>query len=331
MEPAVVPTVRNGGWARMSARVTRSALRYCARHIPYRPPPFWRGQLIAIICTAAGTATRLLLNPFVHGHIPVVVFYPFVLVASVWGGSLAGLTVLVLGAVIAHYLWLPPTDQVITLTAFGVACLSVIVMARLFRVLVELHVEGEERAILLAHELKHRTNNLFGVVQAISAQTARNAASVEDHQASFTARLMTLARAQQLVSENLGSPPDLRAFLTHVIEPFGTDRFRIEGPAISVPRYLGISCALLLHELSTNATKYGALSVPDGRIAITWRTEADRVRLDWRELDGPPVATPARAGFGSRLLKTAFPSEYGTAEIAFDPGGVRCTVFFALL
>ncbi len=84
---------------------------------------------------------------------------------------------------------------------------------------------------------------------------------------------MALARAQQLVSEDLRTPPDLRAFLSHVLEPFGIDRFRFEGPPTSVPHYLGTSCALLLHELGTNATKYGALSVPEGRVGLIWATE----------------------------------------------------------
>jgi two-component sensor histidine kinase len=88
---------------------------------------------------------------------------------------------------------------------------------------------------------------------------------------------------------------------------------------------------LLLHELSTNATKYGSLSVPRGMVAIRWEAEQNRVRLEWRELNGPPVAAPVRRGFGSRLLKTAFPAECGDASIAFDPDGVRCTVQFALI
>lgn len=184
---------------------------------------------------------------------------------------------------------------------------------------------------MLAHEIKHRANNLFGVVQAISAQTARNATTVAGHQAVFTERLMALARAQQLVSEHLDQPPDLQGFLLHVLEPFGADRFLIEGPTILVPLYLGTSCALLLHELGTNATKYGSLSVPDGMVEIKWTTEANRVHLEWREFNGPPVTAPVRTGFGSRLLKTAFPAEYGSASVAFMPDGVRCAINFALL
>jgi two-component sensor histidine kinase len=338
-QSGAVPIVPAGhGWARTCTRVAKSVLRRSARKIPYRAPPFWRGQLLALFCAVSGTAIRLLLQPIVHDHIPVIVFYPFVLIASVWGGTWSGLTTLVLGAAIADYLWLPPmgrfsldVDSGTTLIAFAIVCLFGILMAQLSRALVEVHVENEERAILLGHEIRHRANNLLGVVQAISAQTARTATSVANHQALFSKRLQALARAQQLLSEHLDAPPDLRAFLLSVIEPFGASRFQIEGPTITVPLYLGPSCALLLHELSTNATKYGALSVPEGTVSIRWQTENNRVRLEWRELNGPPVAPPTRTGFGSRLLRTAFPAEYGDAAIAFEPDGVRCTLQFALL
>ncbi|MGA2044088.1 MAG: HWE histidine kinase domain-containing protein [Roseiarcus sp.] len=322
----------------MGARDTRTLLRRLARWAPSRPPTFWRGQAVAVICVAAGTALRSLLDPLVHEYIPVVVFYPFVLVASVWGGSLAGLSALVLSAAVADYLWLPPlgsfainASSAITLTAFVVVCLFGIFVASLLRALVEVHAEGEQRAILLAHEMKHRAGNLLGVVIAISGQTARGAASVAEHQALFTARLTALARAQQLGSDEAEAAPELREFLRQVVEPFGADRFVLEGPAVSAPVQLGPSFALLLHELSTNAVKYGALSGPRGTVAIKWETREKFVRLDWREIDGPPVARPARAGFGSRLLKTAFPSEYGQATMSFDPDGVRCTVYFARL
>jgi two-component sensor histidine kinase len=322
----------------MGARDTRTLLRRLARWAPSRPPMFWRGQAVAVICVAAGTALRSLLDPLVHEYIPVVVFYPFVLVASVWGGSLAGLSALVLSAAVADYLWLPPlgsfainASSAITLTAFVVVCLFGIFVASLLRALVEVHAEGEQRAILLAHEMKHRAGNLLGVVIAISGQTARGAASVAEHQALFTARLTALARAQQLGSDEAEAAPELREFLRQVVEPFGADRFVLEGPAVSAPVQLGPSFALLLPVLSTNAVKYGALSGPRGTVAIKWETREKFVRLDWREIDGPPVARPARAGFGSRLLKTAFPSEYGQATMSFDPDGVRCTVYFARL
>jgi two-component sensor histidine kinase len=311
-------------------RFWRGLMRRLARKVPYKTPPFWKGQLVALLCTAAGLAVRLPLTPLVRDKIPVVLFYPCVLVASVWGGTLAGLTVTVLGAAIGDLLWLPPDGAIFTLVAFTIACLSVILMAGLFRSMVEVHAEEEARAILVTHEMKHRANNVLGVVQAISAQTARNARTVAEHQALFGARLMALARAQQLASENPGVPPQLRAFVLQVLEPFGLARFTLEGAEVCVPDHHGASIALLLHELSTNATKYGALSVPEGKVAISWQQDAARVYLNWRELDGPAVTPPDRTGFGSRLFKTAFPPQLGESAITFHPDGVECRVSFTL-
>jgi len=302
-----------------------------ARKVPYRPPGFWKGEAIGLVCAAAALAIRLALTPWVGNAIPVVLFYPFVLIAAVWGGTLSGLTVLVICGGAASVLWLQPDGRPLTLTAFSIACFSVIVMARLFRALVQVHVEDEERAVLLSHEMAHRVGNLFGVVQAISAQTARHATSLADHQRLFSGRLMALARTQRLLAENSQGQTELKSFIDEIVEPFGGARFVVEGPSVAVPRYLGTSCALLLHELCTNALKYGSLSVPDGRVRIAWRIQDNRARLEWREYNGPPVTSPARNGFGSRLLKTAFSPNHGHAEIRYDPDGVKCSLEFALL
>lgn len=312
-------------------------MRRLAKHVPYELPSFWSGQLIALVCAAGGALVRFLLDPLVHGHLPVATFYPFTLAASMWGGTFSALSTTAIAIGLSDYFWLPPggsfkltASSAIPLVAFSIFCGCAILMLALIRALLETHVEGEERAILLSHEMKHRAGNLLDMVQAISAQTARSATSVADHQALFSARLTALAQAQQLFTESSGNLPDLRTFLQRLVEPFGAERFHIEGPAVAVPNYLGICCALLFHELATNATKHGALSVPDGFVVIEWQAQRHRVRLEWQERNGPPVTMPVRTGFGTRLLNTAFPREYGEATIFFNPDGVNCKVSFAL-
>ncbi len=321
----------------MITKLARTFVRRFAQFLPRRLSSFLIGQAVGVGCAMAGAGVRLALTPLVDGAIPLIPFYPFVAIASLWGGSLAGLTTAILGGLIADYLWLQPIGElgmsrqaVVSLAAFAVICGFVILFTGLLRALVELHVEAHERATLLAHELRHRANNLFGVVQAISTQTARNAVDVSDYKTRFGARLSALARAQQAVSDNADAPPELRQLLLYVLEPFSIERFTLQGPSVLVPRYLGSSCALLFHELGTNALKYGALSVPEGSVSIAWEFEAGRVRLDWREFNGPPVAWPSRTGFGYKLLQTAFPPEYGEAAIEFDLHGVHCTIRFTL-
>jgi len=317
--------VHRAGALQPSLRFVQLGLGALASRIPVRPPPFWQGQLIAIGCTAGGAGLRIVLTPVAHNHIPVVIFYPFVLIASIWGGAAAGIMVWVLGTIVAINLWLPVEGREITLTAFSLVCLFGVLLASLLRAVVELHAEGEARAVLLAHELKHRGANLLMVVQAISAQSARNAKTMSEYQSTFEPRLAALARAQQIVSETPDAPPDLGVLVRHLIAPFGSDRFAIRGPECLLPRETATPLALLLHELGTNATKYGALSAPGGSVSIEWDCEVGGIRLEWRELGGPPVSKPSRAGFGSRLFKQAFSPEHGSASIHYEPDGLRCT------
>ena len=326
------PILADRGRTHALSRAVRRATWWIAGKIPYRIAHFWKGQLLAIGCTLAATAIRAAVSPLVGPHgIPVVVYYPFVVIASVWGGAASGFSVLVLGGLVSSVLWLPHSGNAVTLTAFSIACLSVILTTQLFRVLVERHVADEERAVLLAHELKHRTNNLLGLVLSLSVQTAKRAASVQEHQALFTSRIKALASAQELTADAAGLPLDLRTLVGRIIEPFGLDKFEIDGAATAMPQYHGSSFVLLLHELCTNATKYGALSVPDGRVTIMWTVQGENIRLEWRERGGPQVAPPDRAGFGTRLLKTAFPPDFGSAATSYDPDGVRCVVEFVLM
>jgi two-component sensor histidine kinase len=321
---------RGGNWGGAFDRFTRAALRGLAGRLPLAAPPFWQGQLIALACVLGGAGLRLALDPLAHGHIPIIIFYPCVLVASVFGGSWSGVTALLLGAIVSRMFWLPPSGISVTLIAYGGVSLFGVFMARLLRTLVEIHVDGEQRARLLTNEINHRANNLLSVIQAISAQTARGAPSVEDYRDALETRLRALARAQHLVSRELEAAPDLQELLASIVEPFGAERFELEGPASAVPHPVAPSLALLLHELCTNAVKYGALSCAEGRVSISWTAGGSRVRLLWREQAGPPVVAPTRSGFGSRLTGMAFRPEQGQAAIAFDPDGVRCTVEFAI-
>ena len=108
-------------------------------------------------------------------------------------------------------------------------------------------------------------------------------------------------------------------------------RFRLSGPPVSLGAKAALSLALMLHELATNAAKYGALSVPEGRVALEWSLRDDAsgpiVDLSWSEADGPPVVPPTRKGFGSRLIERGLTAELsGEARIAFEPGGVVCRI-----
>lgn len=326
MDSLLAGEKNSGNLATKLDELTHRFVLRCARTIPYSRPRFWMGQLIALLSVAAAAGLRALVDPIVHGHIPVLTFFPFVLIASIWGGALSGLSAILLSAVVADVFWVSTIDKAITLTAFVLVCLFGLILARLLCAMVELHAEQEQRAKILAHEVKHRANNLLGVIQGVSAQTARNAKSVKEYHASLEGRVSALAAAQHLLASDGPSAGGLQCLLAHIVEPFGADRFVLEGPVVPVPDELGTSFALLLHELSTNAMKYGALSVSDGKVNIRWERAGEDLRLTWREQGGPPVTAPARTGFGTRLLNSLFTPPHGQAALEFLPDGVECCV-----
>ena len=170
---------------------------------------------------------------------------------------------------------------------------------------------------------------MLGVVQAIASQTSRNKQNDGEKFSTFINRLMALARAQQLVAEG-DAAPMLGELVATALEPFGLQRFQIDGAPVQMPAHIASSFGLLLYELATNATKYGALSDPEGMVALQWRREGNDLVIDWQERGGPPVVAPDRTGFGSRLLLTAFPPSIGNAEIKYQADGVRCAIRVAM-
>jgi len=189
----------------------------------------------------------------------------------------------------------------------------------------------EERRALLLGELAHRAKNGIQVMIGIVMQTARSAASVKEFEDVLIARLRAMADSQDLVTASGGRPVRLRDVVTTTLTPFDTSRFELDedlGEA-TIAGDVAVALALLLHELSTNAVKYGALSTASGRVALHHcGGSAGEVRLDWIERDGPPVAPAKRKGFGSRLLDVGLAACGGRVEPLFDPEGFKAKIHF---
>ncbi len=183
---------------------------------------------------------------------------------------------------------------------------------------------AEERMALVTAELQHRMKNTLAVIRAIAAQTFRHSARHELE--AFHGRLQALASATDTLAGRLAGEAELRDILGKIVEPFvqRSGSFEMRGPNVRLPSSLAFSIALLLHELGTNAAKYGALSVDGGMVAITWERTSAGLDLTWRETGGPPVAPPAREGFGSRLLQKGLPG--GRVAVDFAPEGLVCTI-----
>jgi PAS domain S-box-containing protein len=189
---------------------------------------------------------------------------------------------------------------------------------------------AEERQKLLVAELRHRLKNTMAMVMSLMTLTLRSATDLEHFAESFRARLGAMDRAHDLLSSEAWTGVRLRDLLSGELDAYRQGDGRniiLTGPPVTVGPNAAPSLALVLHELTTNALKYGALSSPAGRLEVAWRSDGRRLTIDWVERDGPPVVPPTRAGFGSSLLEKALRHGLdGTTALRFDPEGVSCTL-----
>ncbi len=195
----------------------------------------------------------------------------------------------------------------------------------------EAQAERERRALLLA-EMSHRIKNAFATVQAIAAQTRRHTPEPAAFQATFDARLQALSRSHDVLVRADWDEAPLRELIESALDPYGGEpgRITVDGPPVLLAANLAVTVSLAFHELATNAVKHGALSVPQGRLTVTWLLPpaypagARQVSILWRERGGPSVQQPTRRGFGSQLLERSLSP--GTVRLDFNPDGLECRV-----
>jgi len=195
--------------------------------------------------------------------------------------------------------------------------------------------EAEKRLKLMVDELNHRVKNTLATVLAISAQSLRTTASLEAFRQAFQGRLLALSKTHNLLNRSCWTDVSLRELVEQALAAFadqGDGRVFVEGEDVRFGPIAAVTLGLALHELATNAAKYGALSAPAGRVRITWGSgERGRLRLDWQESGGPVVQPPSQRGFGSELIQKVLARElHGEACLEFLPQGVRCTLDMAL-
>lgn len=199
---------------------------------------------------------------------------------------------------------------------------------------IEQRKRAEQAMELLLNEIRHRVKNSLAMVQAIASQTFRE--TPESERDAFAARLRALSEAHDLLTQKNWETVSVDEAVRRALRPFlarDPDRILISGPDGDLSANKALLLAMALHELGTNAVKYGALSNDTGRVAIEWdieRSDEPRLKLFWREMDGPAVRPPERVGFGSRMLERALRGERGDARITFDPDGVSCEIGLAL-
>lgn len=189
---------------------------------------------------------------------------------------------------------------------------------------------AEERQRLLLNELNHRVKNTLATVQSLAWQTFRPLDP--DAVDRFNGRLTALSRAHNILTESSWQSASVAEIIDTAVEVFGRDRFVLEGPACGLDPKAAVSLSMVIHELGTNAIKYGSLGAPAGSVSISWSCDlADNgdllVELEWLERGGPPVTVPTKTGFGLRLIQRQLALEFGgKVDLDFRPEGLRCAL-----
>lgn len=193
---------------------------------------------------------------------------------------------------------------------------------------------AETQRELLINELNHRVKNTLATVQSIAAQTLRSGKLASEVRERLDARLMALSEAHNLLTEHNWQGASLKEIVEMALRPHRNEteaRFDVDGPRVPLSPKTALAFAMALHELATNATKYGALSNNKGRVNLHWAIHRDEepqiLRMVWAERGGPPVHQPSRSGFGTRLIQGGLAAELGgSVSLTYHQAGLLCTI-----
>jgi len=300
-----------------------------------------RALLVAAPCVVLGYLARLLIDALVQGQIPFVTFYPAVMVASLIAGFRAGLLVVLLSTPLAAFAFggnYPIATTLVWLVLASVVAVGCGVAQELrarMRVERDELAQTKQKLELVIREQTHRARNTFAILSALTQQSAQGATNVAEFRDRLTERVRALSSAYSLVST---SEPDAPVLLDNLVglalAPFSESygpRLKISGgPVVQFAPSAAIPLALCLHELATNAVKYGALSKDAGLVDCSWLERTPGAyTLVWTEAGGPRVNDPGSTGFGARMIAAALNGvPGGGAVLKFNPEGVRCELSF---
>ena len=298
----------------------------------------WRRSLvvsitIALALVTLATALRILLDRLIGDAAPFITYFPAIMIATLTGGLRGGIAATLLAGLLSWVLFVPPpaapgaTGRPL-IAVFAASALVAVAAAALFNALAErvltrhravlLHRQGEaERQRLVIRELEHRTRNLFGLVKTIARASLRDGGDLVAGRDAFLDRLDAFALAYS--NDSLSGDGRLSALLDRILTVY-RDRIDLRGCDVALSQQALHQFALVVHELQTNAMKYGALSNATGRVAIDFHVEGSgsmaQFRFAWIESGGPRVVAPGRRGFGHTILYRS--PTYDGARVSMD-------------
>lgn len=307
-----------------------AALSKALRAAIARPRSPWRSAAMTFCSVIIPFLLRYALDRGAFGA-QFAFIYPAALAIAILCGTRWALLSGVSGMMITFYAFVSPASSLpadwshwAVLITVVLALSAIIFVGSVLRSTVNQLNEANMEVQTLNGELLHRSKNAFQMVQAL-ASGARRADDPAAFYAALEGRLHALASANQLLKHGEAKACSLQSAIASAIQPFDTDRISVSGPDCPIAPTSVVALSLAVHELATNATKYGALSDRAGNVSLTCefeRTGTGHALITWRELDGPPVKPPARKGMGTRLLVTQKGLE--VLEHQFAPSGVLC-------
>ncbi len=289
----------------------------------------------ATLCVVIAGVLRWALGLVSDDVLPLPTFYPAVFFAALVGGAGPGTFAAVLGGIIAWYAFMPQhlgfpsltVGQQLSLLTYLFACLLIVWGAEHYRRLMKRLEEAENFRKLTVDELAHRLKNKLATIQSIITLRLREHPQARDE---IISSLGALRATDDLIMATQGKGADIGDILSAELAPYGVSRISMEGPDILLSPRLALTMALLVHELATNAAKYGALSSAAGKLSICWKLSDARLSLEWQESSGPPVSPPTHRGFGTRLFLQALEQFNGNVEATFASTGFICKLIVVL-
>ncbi|HWK94639.1 MAG TPA: HWE histidine kinase domain-containing protein [Pseudolabrys sp.] len=193
---------------------------------------------------------------------------------------------------------------------------------------------AEEQQTMMVAELNHRVKNILAIVQSVALQTTRNAGSMQAFNDTFSGRIQAIAIAHDILTQTRWIGVGLMNLMEKVLAPYRAEEraISVDGPPILLPARSVMPLSMVIHELATNASKYGALSQVSGSLAIAWSMDGQKaITLTWTERGGPKVGKPKGTGFGTKLIDRVITFDLeGDFKIDYDPAGITCTLKFPL-
>ena len=290
-----------------------------------------RAYGLALLIIAAALGARLLLDSVVPNALPFITFFPAVLLVTYLCGIWPAILSLAVTALLGTY-WADPTGQN-SVVFYGVAFLLYVSFAgsclwlvhTLVKALARLKRQDEQLGVI-NRELKHRIKNLFSIANSVCLQTLRSGKALEEMAHTISGRLAAIAAAQDLLSvtaENGAEVGELVRALVVTLAP-DASRLEAEGDRVTLSPQVTTPFALILHELGTNALKYGAWSHDKGIVRASWTLREATLHFRWREHDGPAIAPPLHEGLGRTLIKNSLPGAVVSHDLKAD--GLECTI-----